>query len=75
MNTLWHGLGRFILHSPTSGAVPGLKACTDTSLKSGSYLTQKGLEEFEENCLDQSLIIQAIEKSDQLIDTIRQTAL
>ena len=41
------------------------------SLKSGSYLTQKGLEEFEENCLDQELITEAIKKSDELIKTIR----
>ena len=55
--------------------MPGLKACTDASLKSGSYLTQKGLEEFEEDCLDQALITEAVEKSDQLINTIRQTGI
>jgi len=71
VNTLWHGLGRFLLHSPTSGAAPGIKASTDNNLKSGSYLTQKGLEEFEENCLDQELITEAIKKSDELIKTIR----
>ena len=31
VNTLCHGLGRFLLHSPTSGAVPGIKASTDNS--------------------------------------------
>ena len=41
------------------------------SFKSGSYLTQKGLEEFEENCLDQEPITEAIKKSDELIKTIR----
>lgn len=73
MNTLWHGLGRLILHSPASGAQPGIKACTDDKLKSGSYLTQKGLEDLEADCLDQTLISEAIKKSDDLIKAIRST--
>ena len=73
VNTLWHGLGRFLLHSPASGAQPGIKACTDDKLKSGSYLTQKGLEDLEDDCLDQALISDALQKSDELIKAIRST--
>ena len=73
VNTFWHGLGRFILHSPASGARPGIKACVDNSLKSGSYLTQKGLEDLEADCLDQALICDAIAKSDELIKSVRAT--
>ena len=53
----WHGLGRLFLHSPESGSVPGVKACLDKELKSGSYLTQKGLEEFTAECIDQTVNI------------------
>lgn len=52
----WHGIGRLFLHSPESGARPGIRACLDLELKSGSYLTQKGLEELTPECIDQKVI-------------------
>ena len=68
---MWHGLGRLVLHSPASGAKPGIKACIDNSLKSGSYLNQKGLQELDPRALDQVAILAALEKSDELIEAFR----
>jgi len=67
----WHGIGRLFLHSPESGAKPGFTAATDLTLKSGSYLTQKGLEELTTECLDQKAITECLAKSDDLISPIR----
>ena len=53
----WHGVGRLFLHSPQSGSRPGVKACLDPGLKSGSYLTQNGLEELTTECIDQQVNI------------------
>ena len=48
--------GRLILHSPESGARPGLTACGDSAIKSGTYLTQKGPEELTKECIDPEAI-------------------
>ena len=58
----WHGIGRLFLHSPESGAKPGFTAATDLTLKSGSYLTQKGLEELTPECLDQKVHFHHLQK-------------
>ena len=71
VNTFWHGLGHLWLRSPANGAEPALKACTDNTLKSGTYLSHGGTLSLGDRCLDQALIIDALEKSDQLIGSFR----
>ncbi|CBY08603.1 unnamed protein product [Oikopleura dioica] len=67
VNTFWHGIGRLILHSPESGARPGLLACGDSTIKSGTYLTQKGPEELTKECVDPQAISTIIEKTEELL--------
>jgi len=67
----WHGVGRLFLHSPLSGSKPGVKACLDTELKSGSYLTQKGLEELTSECIDQKAIADCLKTTNELVESIR----
>lgn len=67
----WHGVGRLFLHSPQSGSRPGVKACLDPDLKSGSYLTQNGLEELTTECIDQQAITDCFNRTDELVKPIR----
>ena len=59
------------LRSPANGAEPALKACTDNTLKSGTYLSHGGTLSLDDRCLDQALIVDALEKSDELIGSFR----
>lgn len=67
VNAFWHGLGRIFLHSPESGARPAVLAATDETIKSGSYLTQKGLQELTPECVDPEAIAVILKRTEELL--------